>query len=162
MSRNQNSLEGGSQIIESDKQVSYLQGNVLHRPTEHMVWLEEPPGSDQQQAVLWDPEHAGYLWSQWTGPAALLHDCQGTSGNYHDRIIPWNILKEFIIFVAGPKYIFYNLCHQNFLMMLQKTILKDKAVVDVFRILLAAVNPVQGIVGRYPPIKNEQPAIFYH
>lgn len=33
--------------------------------------------------------------------------------------------------------------------MLQKTILKDKAVVDVFKVMLGAVNPVQGIVGRF-------------
>ena len=33
--------------------------------------------------------------------------------------------------------------------MLQKTILRDKAVVDVFKAMLGAVNPVQGIVGRY-------------
>lgn len=33
--------------------------------------------------------------------------------------------------------------------MLQKTILRDKAVVDVFKAMLSAVNPVQGIVGGY-------------
>lgn len=33
--------------------------------------------------------------------------------------------------------------------MLQKTILKDKAVVDVFKVMLGAVNPIQGIVGRF-------------
>lgn len=33
--------------------------------------------------------------------------------------------------------------------MLQKTILRDKAVVDVFKAMLGAVNPVQGIVGTY-------------
>lgn len=33
--------------------------------------------------------------------------------------------------------------------MLQKTILRDKAVVDVFKVMLGAVNPVQGIVGMY-------------
>lgn len=39
--------------------------------------------------------------------------------------------------------------HQNFLVMVQKTILKDKAVVEVFRAMLGAVTPVQGIVGRH-------------
>lgn len=33
--------------------------------------------------------------------------------------------------------------------MLQKTILKDRAVVEVFKAMLGAVNPVQGIVGRF-------------
>lgn len=33
--------------------------------------------------------------------------------------------------------------------MLQKTILRDKAVLDVLKVLLGAVNPVQGIVGKY-------------
>lgn len=36
---------------------------------------------------------------------------------------------------------------QNFLTVLQRSILKDKAVVDVFKALLTAVNPVKGIVG---------------
>ena len=43
--------------------------------------------------------------------------------------------------------------HQNFLIMLQKTILKDKAVVDVFKVMLAAVNPIQGIVGRWSTLE---------
>lgn len=38
--------------------------------------------------------------------------------------------------------------------MLQKTILRDKAVVDVFKAMLGAVNPVQGIVGRYSFLKS--------
>lgn len=38
---------------------------------------------------------------------------------------------------------------QIFLTMLQKTILRDKAVVDVFKVMLGAVNPVKGIVGRF-------------
>lgn len=42
-----------------------------------------------------------------------------------------------------------NLFSQNFLTVFQKTILKDKAVVDAFKTLLASVNPVQGIVGKY-------------
>lgn len=33
--------------------------------------------------------------------------------------------------------------------MLQKTILKDKAAVDVFKVMLGSVNPIQGIVGRF-------------
>lgn len=33
--------------------------------------------------------------------------------------------------------------------MLQKTILKDKAAVDVFKVMLGAVHPIQGIVGRF-------------
>lgn len=33
--------------------------------------------------------------------------------------------------------------------MLQKSILKDKALVEVFKTVLAAVNPVQGIVGKF-------------
>lgn len=33
--------------------------------------------------------------------------------------------------------------------MFQKTILRDKAGVDVFKGMLGAVNPVQGIVGGY-------------
>lgn len=39
--------------------------------------------------------------------------------------------------------------HQNFLIMLQKTILKDKTVVDAFKSVLGVVNPVKGIVGKY-------------
>lgn len=35
---------------------------------------------------------------------------------------------------------------QNFLTVLQRSILKDKAIVDVFKALISAVNPVQGIV----------------
>lgn len=52
----------------------------------------------------------------------------------------------------------HNKCHlnnncfnvfplQNFLTVLQRNILKDKAVVDIFKALLTAVNPVKGIVG---------------
>lgn len=36
---------------------------------------------------------------------------------------------------------------KNALTMLQKTILKDRAVVDIFKAMLGAVTPVQGIVG---------------
>lgn len=39
--------------------------------------------------------------------------------------------------------------HQNFLTMLQKTILKDRTVVDAFKSVLGAVNPVKGIVGKH-------------
>ena len=38
--------------------------------------------------------------------------------------------------------------------MLQKTILRDRAVVDVFKAMLGAVNPVQGIVCGYSFRKN--------
>lgn len=41
--------------------------------------------------------------------------------------------------------------------MLQKTILKDKAAVDVFKVMLGAVNPIQGIVGRF----STQEAFFF-
>lgn len=41
--------------------------------------------------------------------------------------------------------------------MLQKTILKDKAAVDVFKVMLGAVNPIQSIVGRFPT----QEAFFF-
>lgn len=47
------------------------------------------------------------------------------------------------------KQMFSFISHQNFLTMLQKTILRDKAVVDVFKSMLSAVNPVKGIVGKY-------------
>lgn len=46
-----------------------------------------------------------------------------------------------------PEYIWPSVFYQNFLTMLQKTILRDKAVVDVFKAMLGAVNPIQGIVG---------------
>lgn len=39
-----------------------------------------------------------------------------------------------------------SLFPQNFLTVLQRSILKDKAVIDVFKALISAVNPVQGIV----------------
>lgn len=42
--------------------------------------------------------------------------------------------------------IWKSLFPQNFLTVLQRSILKDKAVVDVFKALISAVNPVQGIV----------------
>uniref|UniRef100_A0A673CTW5 WASH complex subunit 5 n=1 Tax=Sphaeramia orbicularis TaxID=375764 RepID=A0A673CTW5_9TELE len=65
----------------------------------------------------------------------LFSEIQSTLGTFGlnglDRLLCFMIVKEL----------------QNFLMMIQKTILKDKAVVDVFKAMLAAVNPVQGIVG---------------
>lgn len=54
-------------------------------------------------------------------------------------------------FICTPKYTFTisnHFSHQNFLTMLQRSILRDKAAVDVFKALLSAVNPVQGIVGK--------------
>lgn len=51
--------------------------------------------------------------------------------------------------------------NQNFLTMLQKNILRDRAVVDVFKAMLGAVNPIQGIVGEYSlRIKNNKQMIF--
>lgn len=44
--------------------------------------------------------------------------------------------------------------------MLQKTILKDKAAVDVFKVMLGAVNPIQGIVGRFS-FKKAYPDLFF-
>lgn len=64
----------------------------------------------------------------------LFSEIQSTLGTFGlnglDRLLCFMIVKEL----------------QNFLMMIQKTILKDRAVVDVFKAMLAAVNPVQGIV----------------
>uniref|UniRef100_A0A668ABG5 WASH complex subunit 5 n=1 Tax=Myripristis murdjan TaxID=586833 RepID=A0A668ABG5_9TELE len=61
-----------------------------------------------------------------------IQDTLGTFGlNGLDRLLCFMIVKEL----------------QNFLTMLQKTILRDKAVVDVFKAMLTAANPVQGIVG---------------
>uniref|UniRef100_A0A668AW11 WASH complex subunit 5 n=1 Tax=Myripristis murdjan TaxID=586833 RepID=A0A668AW11_9TELE len=60
-----------------------------------------------------------------------IQDTLGTFGlNGLDRLLCFMIVKEL----------------QNFLTMLQKTILRDKAVVDVFKAMLTAANPVQGIV----------------
>lgn len=39
--------------------------------------------------------------------------------------------------------------------MFQKTILRDKAMVDVFKAMLSAVNPVKGIVGRYQQLRKD-------
>uniref|UniRef100_A0A3Q3ET57 WASH complex subunit 5 n=1 Tax=Labrus bergylta TaxID=56723 RepID=A0A3Q3ET57_9LABR len=65
----------------------------------------------------------------------LFSEIQNTLGTFGlnglDRLLCFMIVKEL----------------QNFLTMLQKTILKDRAVVDVFKAMLIAVNPVQGIVG---------------
>lgn len=74
---------------------------------------------------------------------------RGHSGkqNYNPEII--SVFVIFSVHIAWlPECIYVRLSHQNFLTMLQKTILKDKSVVEVFRTLLSAVNPVQGIVGR--------------
>uniref|UniRef100_A0A8C4I8L5 WASH complex subunit 5 n=1 Tax=Dicentrarchus labrax TaxID=13489 RepID=A0A8C4I8L5_DICLA len=64
----------------------------------------------------------------------LFSEIQNTLGTFGlnglDRLLCFMIVKEL----------------QNFLTMLQKTILRDKAVVDVFKAMLGAVNPVQGIV----------------
>uniref|UniRef100_A0A3P9P9R4 WASH complex subunit 5 n=1 Tax=Poecilia reticulata TaxID=8081 RepID=A0A3P9P9R4_POERE len=64
----------------------------------------------------------------------LFSEIQSTLGTFGlnglDRLLCFMIVREL----------------QNFLTMLQKTILKDKAVVDVFKTVIAAVNPVQGIV----------------
>uniref|UniRef100_A0A8C9R7B2 WASH complex subunit 5 n=1 Tax=Scleropages formosus TaxID=113540 RepID=A0A8C9R7B2_SCLFO len=64
----------------------------------------------------------------------LFSEIQHTLGTFGlnglDRLLCFMIVKEL----------------QNFLNMLQKTILRDKAVVDIFKVLLSAVNPVKGIV----------------
>uniref|UniRef100_A0A3B3T2B3 WASH complex subunit 5 n=1 Tax=Paramormyrops kingsleyae TaxID=1676925 RepID=A0A3B3T2B3_9TELE len=60
-----------------------------------------------------------------------IQDTLGTFGlNGLDRLLCFMIVKEL----------------QNFLTMLQKTILRDRAVVDVFKGMLSVVNPVKGIV----------------
>uniref|UniRef100_A0A8D0D6N4 WASH complex subunit 5 n=1 Tax=Sander lucioperca TaxID=283035 RepID=A0A8D0D6N4_SANLU len=65
----------------------------------------------------------------------LFSEIQNTLGTFGlnglDRLLCFMIVKEL----------------QNFLILIQRTILKDKAVVDVFKAMLGAVNPVQGIVG---------------
>lgn len=64
----------------------------------------------------------------------LFSEIQNTLGTFGlnglDRLLCFMIVREL----------------QNFLTILQKTILKDKAVVEVFRTLQGAVSPVQGIV----------------
>lgn len=45
--------------------------------------------------------------------------------------------------------------------MLQKTILRDKAAVDVFKVMLGAVNPIQGIVGRFSFKKAKKDFYFF-
>ncbi|XP_076869010.1 WASH complex subunit 5 [Brachyhypopomus gauderio] len=64
----------------------------------------------------------------------LFSEIQNTLGTFGlnglDRLICFMIVKEL----------------QTFLTVLQKTILKDKVMLDVFRTLLNAVNPVKGIV----------------
>uniref|UniRef100_A0A665TGR1 WASH complex subunit 5 n=1 Tax=Echeneis naucrates TaxID=173247 RepID=A0A665TGR1_ECHNA len=65
----------------------------------------------------------------------LFSEIQNTLGTFGlnglDRLLCFMIVKEL----------------QNFLTMIQRTVLKDKAVVDVFKGVLGAVNPIQGIVG---------------
>uniref|UniRef100_A0A8C5DR37 WASH complex subunit 5 n=1 Tax=Gouania willdenowi TaxID=441366 RepID=A0A8C5DR37_GOUWI len=65
----------------------------------------------------------------------LFSEIQSTLGTFGlnglDRLLCFKIVKEL----------------QHFLTMLQRTILKDKAVVEVLKSMLGAVNPVQGIVG---------------
>ncbi|KAG8010235.1 WASH complex subunit 5 [Nibea albiflora] len=64
----------------------------------------------------------------------LFSEIQNTLGTFGlnglDRLLCFMIVKEL----------------QNFLTMIQRTILRDKAVVDVFKAMLCVVNPVQGIV----------------
>uniref|UniRef100_A0A3B5K3X2 WASH complex subunit 5 n=1 Tax=Takifugu rubripes TaxID=31033 RepID=A0A3B5K3X2_TAKRU len=64
----------------------------------------------------------------------LFSEIQNTLGTFGlnglDRLLCFMIVKEL----------------QNFLIMLQKTILRDKAAVDVFKLMLGAANPIQGIV----------------
>uniref|UniRef100_A0A8C7GG28 WASH complex subunit 5 n=1 Tax=Oncorhynchus kisutch TaxID=8019 RepID=A0A8C7GG28_ONCKI len=60
-----------------------------------------------------------------------IQDTLGTFGlNGLDRLLCFMMVKEL----------------QNFLSVFQKTILRDKAMVDVFKAMLSAVNPVKGIV----------------
>lgn len=73
----------------NDEHWSFLQGNMLHWPDEHLVWPEESSGGHKQQAVLWDPEYSRYIWPQWLRPPSLLHDCQGTSGNQKWNYEEW-------------------------------------------------------------------------
>ncbi|KAK9513426.1 hypothetical protein VZT92_026962 [Zoarces viviparus] len=65
----------------------------------------------------------------------LFSEIQNTLGTFGlnglDRLLCFMIVKEL----------------QNFLIWIQRTILKDKATVDVFKAMLAAANPIQGIVG---------------
>lgn len=100
----------------------------------------------------------------------LFSEIQNTLGTFGlnglDRLLCFMIVKELQVNSAEGLFKgFYGIstghahlnifssslsfCHQNFLTMLQKTILRDKAVLDVLKVLLGAVNPVQGIVGRY-------------
>uniref|UniRef100_A0A4W5JY73 WASH complex subunit 5 n=1 Tax=Hucho hucho TaxID=62062 RepID=A0A4W5JY73_9TELE len=69
-----------------------------------------------------------------------IQDTLGTFGlNGLDRLLCFMIVKEL----------------QNFLTVLQKTILRDKAMVDVFKAMLSAVNPVKGIVGRCQQLRKD-------
>uniref|UniRef100_A0A3B3DM24 WASH complex subunit 5 n=1 Tax=Oryzias melastigma TaxID=30732 RepID=A0A3B3DM24_ORYME len=64
----------------------------------------------------------------------LFSEIQNTLGTFGlnglDRLLCFMIVREL----------------QNFLTMLQRSVLKDKALVEVFKTVLTAVNPVQGIV----------------
>uniref|UniRef100_A0A8C7KL43 WASH complex subunit 5 n=1 Tax=Oncorhynchus kisutch TaxID=8019 RepID=A0A8C7KL43_ONCKI len=69
-----------------------------------------------------------------------IQDTLGTFGlNGLDRLLCFMMVKEL----------------QNFLSVFQKTILRDKAMVDVFKAMLSAVNPVKGIVGRYQQLRKD-------
>uniref|UniRef100_A0AAZ3PJR4 WASH complex subunit 5 n=1 Tax=Oncorhynchus tshawytscha TaxID=74940 RepID=A0AAZ3PJR4_ONCTS len=80
-----------------------------------------------------------------------IQDTLGTFGlNGLDRLLCFMMVKEL----------------QNFLSVFQKTILRDKAMVDVFKAMLSAVNPVKGIVANaktivcltqkiWGPVENE-------
>uniref|UniRef100_A0A8C2X1F6 WASH complex subunit 5 n=1 Tax=Cyclopterus lumpus TaxID=8103 RepID=A0A8C2X1F6_CYCLU len=65
----------------------------------------------------------------------LFSEIQNTLGTFGlnglDRLLCFMIVKEL----------------QNFLVWIQRTVLKDKAALDVFKAMLGAVNPIQGIVG---------------
>ncbi|TNN72878.1 WASH complex subunit strumpellin [Liparis tanakae] len=65
----------------------------------------------------------------------LFSEVQNTLGTFGlnglDRLLCFTIVKEL----------------QNFLVWIQRTVLKDRAVVDVLKVLLAVVTPVQGVVG---------------
>lgn len=112
----------------------------------------------------------------------LFSEIQNTLGTFGlnglDRLLCFMIVKELQVF-SGQKssvtgvipcvficaaLIERNLYffHQNFLIMIQKTILRDKAAVDVFKVMLGAVNPIQGIVGRFSFKKAYKDQNFFH
>lgn len=109
----------------------------------------------------------------------LFSEIQNTLGTFGlnglDRLLCFMIVKELQVF-SGQKSSVLGvipcvfLCaalldrnlffHQNFLIMLQKTILRDKAAVDIFKVMLGAVNPIQGIVGRFSFKKADKDFYF--